>query len=107
MTRRLVVIAVAVAAVVAWVPTAADARPYGAGRYYSNPYTGAHASSGTAYNPLTGGAYHSASASNPYTGRNVSTQKSYNPYTNTYSRSVEATNPYTGRSAYATGAYRP
>jgi hypothetical protein len=91
MTRRLAVIAVT--AVLAWMPAAADARPYGGGRYYSNPYTGAHASAGTAYNP--------------YTGRDVSTQKSYNPYTNTYSRSVEATNPYTGRSAAVGGAYRP
>ena len=106
MTRVLVVIAVA-ALVVAWVPAAADARPYGAGRYYSNPYTGAHASSGTAYNPLTGGAYHSASASNPYTGRDVSVQKQYNPYTNTYSRTAEAYNPYTGRTAAVGGAYHP
>jgi hypothetical protein len=106
MTRILVVIAVA-ALVVAWVPTTGEARPYGAGRYYNNPYTGAHASSGTAYNPLTGGAYHGASYSNPYTGRDVSTQRSYNPYTNTYSRSVEAYNPYTGRSAAAGGVYHP
>ena len=97
---------IAAVAVVAWLPSAAGARPYGAGRYYSNPYTGGHASAGTAYNPMTGGAYHSANAYNPYTGRDVSTQKAYNPYTNTYSRSVEATNPYTGRSAAVGGAYR-
>ena len=105
MTWRLALLAAL--AVVAWVPAAAEARPYGAGRYYNNPYTGAHASAGTAYNPLTGGAYHSANYSNPYTGRDVSTQKSYNPYTNTSSRSVEAYNPYTGRSAVAGQAYRP
>ena len=78
MTRVLVVIAVA-ALVVAWVPAAADARPYGAGRYYSNPYTGAHASSGTAYNPYTGGAYHSANAYNPYTGRSAVAGQAYRP----------------------------
>jgi hypothetical protein len=52
------------------------------GRNFYNPFTGAGATPGTAYNPLTGTYYYRGGvAFNPYTGRYPQGMKVYNFFT--------------------------
>jgi hypothetical protein len=71
------------------------------GRYYYNGFTGAGATPGTSYNPLTGTSYYRGGvAFNPWTGRYPQGTNNYNFCTNTYSGGFNYYNPFTNTYGY-------